>query len=41
MDILIVFDVLKWTIPMYLYYSVEPGSKSIYNNKQTLMFYMF
>jgi len=36
MDTLIVFDVLKWTIPMYLYYSKKPGSKPICNNKQTL-----
>jgi hypothetical protein len=41
MDILIVFDVLKWTISMYIYYSKEPGSKPVYNNKQTLCFTRF
>jgi len=41
MDILIVSDVLKWTISMYLYYSREPGSKPTYNNTQTLCFTCF
>ena len=38
MDILIVFDVLRWTLSMYLYYTKEPGSKPTYNNKQILCF---
>jgi len=41
MDVFTVSDALKWTISMYLYYSKEPGSEPIYNNKRTLCFTCF